>query len=734
MSAPTSTTITILPARLLLVRLPREQLQSLMAPILDCWWFRGEQDPFFSLCSNEVEVSLFASTSAVRSSFGAYIQEPSRHPPFHGRFSSGDSDLDEVDDDPADDDGHDGSRRPDDDPDDVNESGITLGTGARTEDHASKSCKRRSFDEFDDTGQRHDESQRKQDEKVQVGADVWVVLECAFHGDGWEQAGRRIRDLSSPLADAGVSILFLSTYNSDFLLVMEDSLAAVTSILEESGFQFTANDDDDDDEELDHTMAASTTDLRRGGSFRRSRARAASSSTHGSGSARMSGSLSGSLVMSDQGSSHAGSVSRAPNGSATMSRSGSLGKRATGVAAALQKVSMSPARSIGEASSPLLQTNLPLNDSPGAMSPGGVARSITTADFVSSNSLTILPDELVCIGLSQQHETFWRSKIVECLFFPERVLPAPRASSSGRRPPVSVSPTRSRISTVLEDSKSSTREASPYTKPPLSRRPSNRATSHIISGGARGSSANPLLSPAISSHTHPLAASFLSTLDADYPTPFIALTQTLEGVSLMADVRLLRKVFKEGEDEGICFIVGPGGLHSIWNGEDGVGSDDESSDDECGFSPRRGRERTRSNEHDRVQMETALEEELHSGTESSESRSRTREQEAREAERRDRKFQAKDAGKLLKCLQLDLSSFGLGKWYKRKKYFLNHLRWLTLMLRCMKTDTHGIVEHFAGLLVNGGLNCLYQSTFSTANILVAKDDIVRARRILEEHI
>ncbi|SCV74712.1 BQ2448_7741 [Microbotryum intermedium] len=710
MSGPTSTTITILPARLLLVRLPREQLQSLMAPILDCWWFRGEQDPFFSLCSNEVEVSLFASIAAVRSSFMAYIQDrPSdpREPCYRDRSSSDDSDPDEDGDDNNEDDNQGGSPQASDEPYDVSGSGITLGAGAHTHDHLHKHGEHRSSSESDNTGQRHANWQRKQAEKVQVGDDVWVVLECAFHGDGWEQAGRRIRDLSSPLADAGVSILFLSTYNSDFLLVMEDSLAAVTSILEESGFQFTANDDDDEDD-LDHTMATSTSDLRRRGSFRRSRARAASSSTHGSGSGLMNGSLSGSLVVSDQGSSHAGSVSRVPNGSVTMSRSGSLGNRVAGVAAALQRVSMSPARSQRESLSPSLQTKLPVNDSPAPLSPSGVARSITTADFVSSNSLSILPDELVCIGLSQQHETFWRSKIVECLFFPERVLPAPPASSSGHRPPASVSPARSRISTVLEDSRASTRKVSPYTTPRLSRRPSNRAASRTISGGARGSSTNPLLSPAISTQTHPLAASFLSTLDADYPTPFIALTQTAEGVSLMADVRLLRKVFKEGEDEGICFTVGPGGLHSIWNGEDGVGSDDESPDDEHEFVSRRGRERTRSNEHDRGQMDAPSEEELHSGTESSESRSRTREQEAREAERRDRKFRAKDGGKLLKCLQLHLSSFGL--------------------------ETHGIVEHFAGLLVNGGLNCLYHSTFSTANILVAKDDIVRARRILEDQI
>lgn len=43
------TTITILGARLLLVHLPREQLQGLMFNVLDCWWHRPKDDAFFSL-------------------------------------------------------------------------------------------------------------------------------------------------------------------------------------------------------------------------------------------------------------------------------------------------------------------------------------------------------------------------------------------------------------------------------------------------------------------------------------------------------------------------------------------------------------------------------------------------------------------------------------------------------------------------------------------------------------
>lgn len=51
----------------------------------------------------------------------------------------------------------------------------------------------------------------------------------------------------------------------------------------------------------------------------------------------------------------------------------------------------------------------------------------------------------------------------------------------------------------------------------------------------------------------------------------------------------------------------------------------------------------------------------------------------------------------------------------------------------LPSDKHGIVEQIAGILGDVGINCLYQSTFSSANILVSKSDIARARRALEEH-
>lgn len=103
-----------------------------------------------------------------------------------------------------------------------------------------------------------------------------------------------------------------------------------------------------------------------------------------------------------------------------------------------------------------------------------------------------------------------------------------------------------------------------------------------------------------------------STSDADHPTPFVSFTATLEGCSLTGDIRLLRRLFPS--DEGnMVFTAGEGGLDSTWIGEAG----------DLGESDSRGRRRRRENGDDDQRMD--------------------------------------ESRRLLKCLQLNLASFGLGE-------------------------------------------------------------------------
>lgn len=159
-----STTITILDSRLLLVSIPRSLLNECMHAVVEATWHRPRGDKFFALCVNEVEASLFCEAQTVKRTFKSYFSD-------------------------NDDDDHGLAK--------AMESAITI-----TEDSSTDNM----------------------DERVVVGRDEWVALEFSFHGEGWQEAGQRVRDFSSPLADEGVSILFLSTYSSDCALFSSLSL------------------------------------------------------------------------------------------------------------------------------------------------------------------------------------------------------------------------------------------------------------------------------------------------------------------------------------------------------------------------------------------------------------------------------------------------------------------------------------------------------------------------------
>ncbi|KAJ3283120.1 Cytosolic arginine sensor for mTORC1 subunit 2 [Borealophlyctis nickersoniae] len=64
---------------------------------------------------------------------------------------------------------------------------------------------------------------------------------------GLEDSGERINQLSEPLARAGISIFYLSTYQTDFVFVKEKRLPLVISTLESRDFEFMDLDDLDID-------------------------------------------------------------------------------------------------------------------------------------------------------------------------------------------------------------------------------------------------------------------------------------------------------------------------------------------------------------------------------------------------------------------------------------------------------------------------------------------------------
>ncbi|KAH8434535.1 ACT domain-containing protein [Aspergillus melleus] len=68
-----------------------------------------------------------------------------------------------------------------------------------------------------------------------ISQDDFIAMQV--YGEGLE-AGQRVLELTSPLAMAGISIFFISTYFADYIIVPLRSKAQVIKALEKRGFQF----------------------------------------------------------------------------------------------------------------------------------------------------------------------------------------------------------------------------------------------------------------------------------------------------------------------------------------------------------------------------------------------------------------------------------------------------------------------------------------------------------------
>ena len=137
------------------------------ADLFDC-----RNDPFFALCRNALEVSIFADAHIVRRTFGEYMSDTEE-----------DSDCDS-------DDEEDDSGEEDEEADSAEEefagaSGFTLGSSDYTEMQTRERRRRKERGKARANAEATKPKAEVGQEKIQVGKDVWVALEIAFHGDGW---------------------------------------------------------------------------------------------------------------------------------------------------------------------------------------------------------------------------------------------------------------------------------------------------------------------------------------------------------------------------------------------------------------------------------------------------------------------------------------------------------------------------------------------------------------------
>ncbi|CAK5262832.1 unnamed protein product [Mycena citricolor] len=79
---------------------------------------------------------------------------------------------------------------------------------------------------------------------MEVSHERWCVLQIDSHSDQLDNAGARVSELSAPLAAAGISILYLSSYTSDYIFVKERRLAEAMSLFAAAGFSLYASHPD----------------------------------------------------------------------------------------------------------------------------------------------------------------------------------------------------------------------------------------------------------------------------------------------------------------------------------------------------------------------------------------------------------------------------------------------------------------------------------------------------------
>jgi hypothetical protein len=92
-------------------------------------------------------------------------------------------------------------------------------------------------------------------ESVTISREDYVVMQV--DGEGLE-AGQRVLELTSPLALAGISIFFITTYFSDYIVVPEKARVLVISALESRGFAFEPSNSSYTSSAYSHRATSST--------------------------------------------------------------------------------------------------------------------------------------------------------------------------------------------------------------------------------------------------------------------------------------------------------------------------------------------------------------------------------------------------------------------------------------------------------------------------------------------
>ncbi|KAH9833754.1 uncharacterized protein C8Q71DRAFT_860029 [Rhodofomes roseus] len=629
-----SVTISLLPVSLALVHVPRSRLDTLTQHILR--QILRPNPSFLNVTCNEIELSLFAEGHALR-------------------------EVEKI---------------------------------ARKD--ARKLRRRREDQDAVQSGQRSQSRRSRPDwEPIEVSSDRWCVLQIDSHSDSLDNSGARVRELSAPLAAAGISILYQSSYMSDFIFVKSSRLSQVMSLLATAGFGLYS----DNPTNLTAQLSTFTSPLL--------------SPTQDDTSVSL-------LDLSALGPTSSTRVD--PGGGAVFTRSrsstdatnSSSGSRAPSILQMSNPHDFSP----GPTSpiSPLAFDAPPDEDAEAdadadteddmlmkTPAPGPAPRPAMSRSHSHSPSgcdVSVLVPDLTYVGLSDEHAEMWGLKIVKLVAYPDLIVgtgaghSASSSESAGPSSPVSpleataaaadvsvrIADAVSRIEGGGSGSDTTTRVGAGSDKEDIALyehteqcmpweedlgdaessdedgyfSSSPRLGQSDLLSGARP----PLMHHETVDTVHPArpnlagrsrsdSSSSTSSSSAGPSTsplvPFFSFTRTSEGSSLTAPVSLLAALFPPNErDMVIC-------------------SDELFNLDSRQASPERDADEESEDEDGTPQGP-------------------------------------------LRCLQIDLRKFGL--------------------------DKHGLVNRFSRTLEENGINHMYNSTYKTANLLVDKAHASRAQALL----
>ncbi|KAH9927257.1 uncharacterized protein B0H18DRAFT_1084778 [Fomitopsis serialis] len=549
--------------------------------------------------------------------------------------------------------------------------------------------------------QRAQSRRRRPDwEPIEVSSDRWSVLQIDSHSDSLgDNSGARVRELSAPLAAAGISILYQSSYMSDFIFVKSARLSQVMSLLATAGFDLYSDNPANLTAQLStfaspllsptqDDISVSLLDLNSLGP------------TSGSTRVDPGGGAVFTRSRSSTDATNSSSGSRAPS-ILQMSSPHDFSPGPTSPISPLAFDMPVPPSSEGDADADADADTegddvLMKTPAPGPAPRPAMSRSQSHSP--SGCDVSVLVPDLTYVGLSDEHAEMWGLKIVKLVAYPDLIAGAGTGHSSsssesaGSCSPVSpLEPAAAAVDASViiagamsrmesgngSGSDTTTRVGAGSDKEEITlyeHAEQSMPWEEDLSGDAESSdedgyfSSSPRLGddllsgarpplmhhdtahparPPLTTRSRSESSSSTTSSSAGPSTtplvPFFSFTRTSEGSSLTAPVSLLAALFPPNERDMVICSDELFNLDSRQASPEGDVDEDDEDDERTPQGP-------------------------------------------------------------LRCLQIDLRKFGL--------------------------DKHGLVNRFSRTLEENGINHMYNSTYKTANLLVDKAHASRAQALL----